>query len=126
MQIWQIAPGEDGLQTTLRKWRLIEATYADSQNPRTRHFVGRNVAHWSGRVSSAVIELDIAAKRGRTQSGRVYQLEGAPGIDAEALAVCELWACVNAVAAWRDITDELFAEARKSGRPADNGSGPLQ
>jgi hypothetical protein len=126
MAMWQIGPVEAEPETTLCRWQVIQATYANGDEPCTLHLVGRNTASWSGRVSTGVVELDVAAQRARTQSGRVYELDGPPGIDAEAAYVWELWADVNGVFSWKDVTGELFPGCRQSPEPSGPAPGPLQ
>lgn len=121
MSAWQCAPAQDEPPTTLCRWHVIRATYSDGVEPCTLHFVGRNAASWCGRVSSPVMDVDAAARRARTRSGRLYQLEGPPGIDAESVFMWRLWAEINRLSSWRDVTAEVFPEFRKAWAPAGTG-----
>lgn len=58
--------------------RLVEWTIKEDTAGR-RYFVGTRADDGSGRVSTAVVEFDTERQRGRTESGRVYELLGPPG-----------------------------------------------
>lgn len=101
MPVWRPAPVEERPVLTLANWRVIETECGEL------HFVGRNVETGSGRVSSAIVAFGIEDRLGRTQTGRVYQLEGPPGRDDNADYVLGVWLQVNEVLSWTDVTESI-------------------
>ena len=74
-----------------------------------RHFVGWNVTEREGRVSSKIVEFDATTRRGRTHSGRVYQLRGAAGRDGDGVYTWGRWMQRNGAADCIDVSDEVQA-----------------
>lgn len=72
--------------TRLRKWRVFRVT---ANGETTVHFVGET--HDEGRVCSPVIEYDKDTKRGRTRSGRIYELQGLCGYSPNGQYVFNYW-----------------------------------
>ena len=85
MPIWRLPPSDDAPDVTLSSWRILEIDEG------TRHFVGVDVLDFTGRVSSAITTFDRATLRGRTQSGRVYQLVGQDGWSLDSEYVWKQW-----------------------------------
>jgi hypothetical protein len=77
-------------------------------NDGSRHFVGFTAPEGQGRVSSRIVNADKAAMRGQPETGRVYQLVGAQGTNAEAEAAWGGSCASNFVDSWRDASAELF------------------
>lgn len=121
MPLWTFGSVEDEPQVQLVHWRVLEATYADAGEPSTRHFVGADAIDKTGRVGSAIQSIDLASRKGVTRSGRVYELVGAPGRDAEGEYVWGRWCRINLVATWVDVTAEVVQE-RKDKNCCDVGS----
>ena len=109
MPLWTFGTVESEPQVRLSDWRVLEVTYLDGANPRTRHFVGCDHYDGSGRVSSAIASFDVLKRRASTRRGRVYELLGRSGSSSNAEYVWELWCRINAVATFTDVTAELFA-----------------
>ena len=109
MPLWTFGTVESEPQVRLSDWRVLEVTYLDGANPRTRHFVGCDHYDGSGRVSSAIASFDVVRRRGNTRRGRVYELVGRSGSSSNAEYVWGLWCRINAVATVTDVTAELFA-----------------
>lgn len=105
MPIWRAAPVEEQPTLTLVDWRIVETECGE------RHFVGYALETASGRVSSAIQRYDLAARRGMTHSGRIYQLTGEPGRNGDAEYVWAVWVHVNAVPSWQDVTEALLSGA---------------
>ena len=105
MAVWVASPGLAVPVVRLTRWRVYEAV-----DTRARHFAGHNLAKATGRVSSAIAEYDAATHRGRTESGRVYELIGAPALepDADAEYVWRAWCALNWVSAYVDVTHEYI------------------
>lgn len=103
MTVWVASPVAATPVVRLGRWRVYEAADA-----RTRHFAGHNLDRDTGRVSSAITAYDAATHRGRTESGRVYELIGAPALqaDVDAAYVWRAWCALNRVSAYVDVTHE--------------------
>lgn len=110
MSIWQSRPVDQVPEVVLVNWRVMET--ADG----SRHLVGIRPSRGTGRVSSAIVELDMAACVGTTRSGRRYVLDGTPGSDEDGNAdyVWSGWCEVNRVTGYRDVTDELLTGSQPS------------
>ena len=102
--VWQVAPVEEQPEIRLERWSVREI-----QPNGTWHFVGWNVAG-EGRVSSAIVSFDPERLTGRTSSGRVYALAGAPGLDPDGEYVFSMWRRGQRGAAEeeRNITKEVL------------------
>ena len=61
-----------------------------------RYFVGTEVGA-VGRVSTAIVEFDAERRRGRTQSGRVYELLGSPGRSRDGEYVWSIYKVANGI-----------------------------
>jgi hypothetical protein len=105
MPIWSTTPVDDLPELTISQWSVYETAAGD------RHFVGWNVTEREGRVSSAIQEFDSVSCRGRTRSGRVYQLQGRPGHNADAEYTWRRWLSINGSPEVRDVTTEVMLAA---------------
>jgi hypothetical protein len=110
MAVWNIAPVAAEPEISIVRWRVLEIAAG------TRHFVGADERDLSGRVSSAIIAFDHENLRGKTLSGRVYQLVGNPGRSDNADYVWERWCEINEVKSFSDVTAQFLA-----GEADDNG-----
>lgn len=117
MPVWSLATVDIEPEVRLHDWRVVEATYADTNSRATRHFVGRDAHDGCGRVSSAIASLDLPRRVGVTESGRAYLLLGAPGHDADAQYVWDSWRRINGVNDWTDVTTEVSADSGTAERP---------
>lgn len=115
MALWNVKPLNDEPNLSLADWRVFEVTYQDKDRVATRHLVGRD--KYGGRVSSAVLTIDLTARRGKTGSGRVYELVGPPGFDSDAEYVWHAWERINLVESSRDVTAEVFPGRPGPARP---------
>lgn len=90
----------------MTKWSIREFPLSDTKS--AMHLCGN--VDGTGRVSSEIIELDIAGRVGRTQSGRLYRLVGEPGSLEEAGVDCiwKIWADMYEVVGDKDITQEII------------------
>ena len=68
----------------MREWQVFRVDGAD-------HVIGWNQMFIEGRVSSAIVEFSLNARIARTQSGRIYFLEGPSGYCREAHEVFSKW-----------------------------------
>lgn len=70
---WKSASVADEPQIRLVNWSIKKDIAGNG------YFVGSRADDGTGRVSTAIVEFDAERGRGRTESGRVYELVGAPG-----------------------------------------------
>lgn len=99
--IWATRPVTEQPALTLKSWSVRQL--ADGG----RHFVGYCPENREGRVSSAIVEFDRHTRRGRTTTGRVYELAGKPGWDSDAEYVWQRWLGINEETVWTDVTAEV-------------------
>ena len=86
--IWRPASIKDEPETRLTQWQVYKV-----KNPKGDgwdvHFNG--YAGYEGRVCSPVQEFDKKTMRGRTRSGRIYELVGSSGFNRDAMHVWNRW-----------------------------------
>lgn len=104
MPIWETTPVDEVPEIRLTAWRIYETERGE------RHFIGWNLTEREGRVSSAIEIYDPTTQRGRTRSGRIYQLVGSSAYSADAMYVWRRWCVINEVQQARDVTGELERE----------------
>ena len=104
--IWPIASVLECPGITLRQWQIFEVQFPQKPN-RTRHFVGYSVDDRAGQVSSAIQKFDPKTMRGVTESGRVYQLLGLPGWNADAEHTWRRWKSICSVTGEVDVTGSV-------------------
>ena len=105
MALWSIAAVGAEPEVSIARWRVLQINHG------TRHFVGLDERHFSGRVSSAIVAFDHETFRGKTLSGRVYLLVGNPGTSDNAEYVWERWCKVNNVTTYVEVTKQLLSGA---------------
>lgn len=104
--IWPIASVSECPGITLRQWQIFEVQFPQKPN-RTRHFVGYSVHDHAGQVSSAIQKFDPETMRGVTESGRIYQLLGLPGWNADAEHTWRRWKSICSVSGEVDVTSSV-------------------
>jgi hypothetical protein len=109
MPIWTYGRVEEEPSVWLCSWKMVEV---DSG---TRHFIGAGVYGGSGRVSTAIVTFDLAAKRGITRSGRVYNLVSEPGNSWDADYLCHQWCELTGVSSFVDVTREMLEVSGDAG-----------
>ena len=111
MEVRDALPVEQVPTVRLARWRVYETV--DSGH---RHFAGHNLDLGIHRVSSAITAYDPVLRRGRTESGRVYELLGepAPEPDADAERAWQVWCALNGVPAAVDVTHEYVVAPPKT------------
>lgn len=102
--VWQVAPVAAQSHVVLVRWQVMQLPSGE------RMFVGYAANIGEGRTSSAVVTFDVVALRGVTKSGRVYELEGPPGYDEDALHVWLAWLDINHHADWTEVTQSVWEE----------------
>lgn len=108
MPLWRPAPPGRTPTVTLQRWRVIETERGE------RHFVGRDLADFSGRVSSAIQKYAASTHEGETLTGRKYRLDGPPGPDDDAEHVFQHWCRANQVTSVTDVTMEYWQPPREA------------
>lgn len=101
MPVWMTIPVKEQPSLTLERWSVIQMP------ERGRHFVGWCLENSEGRVSSPIVKFDRKTLRGVTSTGRVYQLQGAPGLDGDAEYVRNRWLAICGNPTWTDLTAEV-------------------
>ncbi len=86
--IWETNTVEDEPEIILVQWQVFES-------PVGRHFTGYSDRGREGRVSSPIMTFDDESMKGITRSGRVYQLAGPSGFNADADYVLGQWLYMN-------------------------------
>lgn len=105
MPIYRIAPVQDEPEETLMFWSVREARFSDPDDS-SHHLVGYLPRRGHGRVTSAIKAFDRTAMCITTSSGRVYYLEGQPGINPDAEYVWNIWKEANGVQEEVDVTGQ--------------------
>ena len=98
----------------LAAWSIAKVTRAAEDSSckagaGTFHFVGDDLRHRNGAVSSAITRFNSITMCGVTESGRVYQLHGLPGYSGDADYVLRNWARGNKVEV-EDATRAFIAQ----------------
>ena len=108
---WPARPVAEEPACVLVRWRLVSV----QGSPR---LVGFNCTNGEGRLSSRVVALDVVAREARTESGRVYALEGPWGFDADGEWVLDCWLRRQGVAPeeLHDLTPQLDAVLSRAAR----------
>jgi hypothetical protein len=104
MPLWKTQAVDVEPEIVLVRWRILQTDQGD------RHLVGAREDDFTGRVSTAVLEFDVSRLVAVTQSGRIYQLSGAPGYSGDAQYVWENWCVVNRVTSYEDVTSSVYAD----------------
>lgn len=117
MSVWLTIPVTRQPSLTLRNWSVYQLP--DGK----RHFVGYCIENFEGRVSSEIKAFDPNTLRGTTATGRVYQLQGSPGLNSDAQYVWNAWARINRIDSWTDCTDAVWFE-HLDGRTEDHVKPP--
>ena len=108
MSIYLQQAGEGAEIVWLENWSIRES--ADDAN----HFVGYSLETYTGCVSTKIIHLDRATRTANTLSGRIYQLVGPSGYDADAEYVFNTVSKdIGHSKPWRDVTAELIPDCHE-------------
>jgi hypothetical protein len=102
MVMWNVEGVSGEPEIVLVRWRILETDSGE------RHLVGAREDDFTGRVSTAITTFDPSRMMAMTQSGRTYQLRGAPGYNADAQYVWERWCAVNGVQKSNDVTAAVY------------------
>lgn len=114
MQRVNIQAIEQQAAVTLVAWSVFEVQLPHEAVP-TRHLCGFRLETYHGKVSSAISTFDPQTARCITRSGNVYELQGPPGANADALATRGQWLRMNQVQHDLDVTPEFLAYLQQGG-----------
>lgn len=92
----------DQPRVVLTRWSLLRTDNGDV------HAIGYSVFDRWGRVSSALVAFDPSTRVAKSASGRLYELDGEPGVDGDALYVLPRWCAANGVSTYDDVTAEIL------------------
>jgi hypothetical protein len=81
---WPPRPVAQEPSYVLIRWRVVSIRGA-------LRLVGYNLTNDEGRLSSRLVAIDVMSRAARTESGRIYVLEGPWGFDADAEWVLQGW-----------------------------------
>ncbi|MGF6505768.1 helix-turn-helix domain-containing protein [Paraburkholderia sp. 32] len=116
MSLYIHPPGEGSEVVYLEHWSIREF-----ENGK-RFFVGFSRESRDGRVSTEIVELDGVARRGRTASGRIYELVGLSGHSGDAEYVFNrVSKIIGDGGAWRNVTAELVPDCDVRGGDVTDG-----
>jgi hypothetical protein len=105
MTVWSVTDDPADEPTILTDWALFELPNG------ARHIAGCVPYPREGRVTSTVVEFNIATLRAVTESGRVYQLRRRGyGLNLDAEYVWNIWRHRYGVTTVRNLTREVIAE----------------
>lgn len=107
--VWTVASVETQPHIRLANWQIIAV--GDG-----RHLCGWNMTDREGRVSTAIVTYDPIRRRGRTASGRVYELVGEPGRDPDGEWVLGQWLRAQGLDAADAVPVDLEDVLRTTGR----------
>lgn len=101
--VWSATPVEDSPRLRLTQWRVMQIARGGC------HLVGWNSSEREGRVSTAIVSMNASTREALTASGRVYELAGRPGFNADAEHTWGWWCRLNDVEQYVDITAQIEA-----------------
>lgn len=108
---WVIGPVEESPHVELAAWRVMQLVDG------SRHLVGTSLGDNSaGRVSSRIVCFDALRSAAVTDSGRVYQLVGAPGRSSDNDYVWARWVEQAELFGWMDVTSVVVADILRAQR----------
>ncbi len=105
MPIYTVASALEEPEISISEWSVHEVSSND-RSDKTQHLVGFIASRGSGRVTSAIQSFDRDRMCIKTNSGRLYHLEGQPGSHPDVDYVWSHWKKLN------DIQEELDVTSR--------------
>lgn len=111
MNIWRPTSASEQPVTTLINWQVFDVPDDNPAKGCTRHFIGLALeSRKEGRVSSPIKEFDASKGEGRSQSGRIYRLQGMPGTHPDAHYVWHTWQHIYKTADVVEVTEQVLQE----------------
>lgn len=106
--IWPARSVSSEPQKWLHTWQIYKVVEAKAYPEFFGyHFVGYDVRGGHGAVSSKIEQFDPVTMCGVTQSGRVYQLVGTPGVNSDGQYTLASWILANELV-MEDATEEFI------------------
>jgi hypothetical protein len=100
--IWRVPDVTAEGEVTLVRWRVIEVPDGE------RFLVGYCLERGEGRVSTSLLSVDVSRMVCHTASGRVYQLEGQPGVDPDGDFIWRAAMRARKVESWNDLSGDIW------------------
>ncbi len=123
---WLRTQGEDEVMTRWRieaiagppdvefiHWAVYEMQLSSRDMP-TRHLVGERRQNPFGRVSSPIVAVDPVRRLVMTESMRIYELQGDPGLAAGGEATWRQWFAMYQLTDYTDVTGEVLTLLNRS------------
>ncbi|MDO8450328.1 MAG: hypothetical protein Q7T10_16135 [Rhodoferax sp.] len=104
--VWQSEPVSETPVVVLVGWHVFEVKLP-GRAERTRHFSGTKAHDGHGKASTPIVQFDPVARRGVTESGRVYLLENPPGLEINAVCAWDAFVRVNRAHDVVDVSTEI-------------------
>ena len=108
MAVWNVESFNGDPEIVLLCWRVMETDVGE------HHLVGVR-DDFTGRVSTAIKPSDPSRMVATTESGRIYQLRGAPGDNADAQYFWEKWCLLNGVRKSFDVSATAYQGSNSIG-----------
>lgn len=117
MAVWQIDSIPGRPQVTLTDWAVFDVPLNGLEQPWTRHLAGWSCEDGQGQVCSAVQLFDPSTRSCITGSGRVYRLQGRPGLGSDGEYVWNRWKGIAGITQQRNVTQEVLAAIQSAPTP---------
>lgn len=104
MTIFTIAPVSEQSEERIMHWSIKEVL-SSFETEKTHHLVGYILWQRCGRVTSKIQAFDRSKMLVKTDSGRIYSLQGAPGSHPDADYVWRRWKVINDAQDEVDVTN---------------------
>jgi hypothetical protein len=105
---WPIEPVQAALHVTLRSWGAFEVPLQGPNKPWSRHLAGIALERAEEQVCSPVQHFDPRTGRCVPQNGRIYELDGSPGLSPRAESAWRRWKDRESVEGERNVTLALW------------------
>ena len=116
MPLWLPPTAAEQPDLTLIGWAVFKVLAPEIGYP-TEHLVGYNERGVEGRVSSPVQSFDAKNRCGVTSTGRVYRLNGRPGMGSEASYVWDKWRRIWSAEVLEELSQQVLDEFTEASRP---------
>lgn len=94
-------------------WAVYEMQLSSRDMP-TRHLVGERRQNPFGRVSSPIVAVDPVQRLIMTESMKIYELQGVPGLAAGGEATWRMWLAMYQLTDYTDVTGEVLTLIKRS------------
>jgi len=104
--VWQVSPVSEKPDVVLVGWHVF-GVQLPGRAGHTRHFSRTKVEDGHGKASTGIVAFDRLVRRGVTESGRVYLLDGSPGVEVNAAFAWDAFVRVNRAENIVDVSSEI-------------------